>query len=471
MGTAPFTNEHPVTVWAPNPGPQWALLACPVEDVFFGGQRGGGKSVGLLMHFAKRADRYKKHARGVLMRRSYPELEEIEYLASLIYPGMGARWFASRHRWQWPNGASLRLRYLKRDEDAQQYQGQSFTDLLLDEITQWASPQPLDYLRACLRSAAGVPCVLRASGNPGGPGHNWCKARYIDPAPPWRVHIDNQELPDGTTAEVARVFVPSAMEDNPQLMKNDPNYWQRVALAAGGREDLLKAWRYGIWDIVAGGALDDLWNPAVHVVEPFPIPSSWFVNRSFDWGSSAPFSVCWWAESDGTTAPNGRVYPRGTLFHIAEWYGCTKPNEGVRMLASEVARGIVKIEKDLPYRVQPGAADAKIFSAENGVCIADDMARVGVPWQCADNSPGSRATGLERLRQYLMASLQFPLESPGLFVFSTCRHFIRTVPVLPRDERNPDDVDTGAEDHIYDATRYRLMSPRRQIGTARIQGV
>lgn len=130
------------------------------------------------------------------------------------------------------------------------------------------------------------------------------------------------------------------------------------------------------------------------------------------------------------------------------------------MLAVEIARKILEIERSLPYTVHPGPADTSIFDAENGVCIADDMARVGVSWARADKSPGSRVTGLERIRRYLKASLKYPMEEPGLFVFDSCRHFIRTIPSLPRDEKRSDDVDTNAEDHIYDATRYRVMSQR-----------
>ncbi len=130
------------------------------------------------------------------------------------------------------------------------------------------------------------------------------------------------------------------------------------------------------------------------------------------------------------------------------------------MVATEIARRIVEIEKSFKRRVLPGPADNSIFDAQNGVCIADDMARAGVRWERSDKSPGSRLNGLERLRKYLKAAHVHPMEEPGLFVFDTCRHFIRTVPVLPRDKRNPDDIDTSAEDHVYDEARYRVLTLR-----------
>ena len=234
--------------------------------------------------------------------------------------------------------------------------------------------------------------------------------------------------------------------------------------AANGRRDLIKAWRHGEWDIVAGGMFDDLWRPNCHILPPFPIPSSWRVDRAFDWGSSKPFSVGWWAESDGTEAPNGQIYPRGTLFRIMEFYGWNgQPNQGLKMLARHIAKKIVVQEKQMrdsglvSRLIEPGPADASIFNADNGVCIADDMVQCGIRWHRADKSPGSRKTGAEKLRARLTASCRLPMEDAGIFIFDRCRQWIRCVPVLPRDPLDNDDIDTNAEDHNYDETRYRLL--------------
>jgi hypothetical protein len=149
------------------------------------------------------------------------------------------------------------------------------------------------------------------------------------------------------------------------------------------------------------------------------------------------------------------------LIRIAELYGWNgKPNEGSRKIATEVAREILAAEMamGLRGRVRPGPADSAIFAVENGTSIASDMERVGVRWEPSEKGPGSRANGLERVRQYLKASLSSPQEAPGLFFFDTCRHAIRTLPTLPRDSRKTDDVDTDAEDHVFDETRYRVMA-------------
>ena len=446
--------------WKPQPGPQTALLACPVDDLFYGGARGGGKTDGLLGDWAAHAGRYGSDARGVLFRRTYPELEEVERRAVEIYPLLGARYNQVKHTWLFLNGATLRLRYLRRDKDADNYQGHQYTWMGFDDAGNWPSPIPIDRLWACLRSPHGVPCVRRVTGNPGGVGHNWLKMRYIDPAPPFTPH---SYYPQADRLEtITAVFIPARLEDNPALVENDPKYEGRLA-AAGGPQ-LYKAWRWGVWDIVAGGMFDDLWSRDIHVIEAFQIPSSWRVDRSFDWGSAKPFSVGWWAESDGTTAPNNKTYPRGTLFRIAEWYGWNgRPNEGNRLLATAIAKGIKEREDATGYIVKKGPADHNIFDAERGTTMADDMGKLGIYWTKADKGPGTRKIGWQRLRTRLSAAFQSPPEDPGFYVFDHCTQFIRTVPTLPRSERDPEDVDTDAEDHIGDETRYRLMEKNRTV--------
>lgn len=143
------------------------------------------------------------------------------------------------------------------------------------------------------------------------------------------------------------------------------------------------------------------------------------------------------------------------------------------MLAKDIARGVKEREEamGLRGRVRPGPADSSIYDVINGTCIADDMALVGIQWTRADKGPGSRKAGWEALRQRLSDSVNEPRDEPGLYIFETCRHFIRTVPVLPRDEKDPDDVDTDAEDHIGDETRYRLRAKKRDVGLMRTTGI
>lgn len=444
--------------------PQEAMIACPIEDLLFGGARGGGKTYGMLGDWLSHQDLYGSDAKGIFFRKTYNELEQVQEYAQKIFPLVGAKYKNFTRTWYFPNGAKLKMRYLERIKDAEKYQGHEYTWMCFEEIVNWAESKPIDMLRACLRSGAGVPCFFRATGNPGGVGHNWVKARYVDPAPAYTPFYDSEQ-------EVTRVYIPATLDDNILLQQNDPEYWKRITASANGDEQLLKAWRYGDWDIVAGGMLDDVFRREKHVIAPFEIPLSWYVDRTFDWGSSAPFSVIWWAESDGTKAPNGIYYPRGTIFAIAEWYGWSgKPNEGIKLLAHEIADGIIERENDgilKPLFINEGPADTQIWQTDPiiGISTADEMSERGVDWLKADKSPGSRKQGWQRLRRYLKAATEFPMEEPGLFIFNTCSQWIRTVPVLPRFERDRDDVDPKAEDHAGDATRYRLACDIHVGGT------
>jgi hypothetical protein len=454
-------------IWEAQPR-QIDLITCPVEDVLYGGARGGGKTDGLLGDWATHAEDYGRYARGVFFRKSYPELEEVERRCHEIFPGFGAQWQATKRTWVWPNGASLRLRFLERDLDAEGFQGHSYDWVGCDELGNWPSSVGIDKLRACLRSAHRVPCFFRASANPGGVGHNWVKARYIDPAPAMMPFWAEETIAN-MTIRTQRCFIPATLDDNPILLYSDPGYWQRVVAAASGNEALVKAWRHGDWDIIAGGMLDDVWDAQWHVLEPFAVPTTWRIRRAFDWGSSKPFAVAWFAHADGETpAPNGRTYPKSTRVLLMEYYGWNgKPNEGLRMTNTEIARQIKMIEGASAYggRLLPGPADSQIFDVVNGTSIADEMARQGVRWQAAQKGPGSRRQGAQLLRQRLKASMQWPMEEPGLFIFSSCRQWLRTVPVMPRDPKNPDDVDSEAEDHLYDCTRYELSIPLTTAGT------
>ena len=383
---------------------------------------------------------------------------------------MGYRY--GKRRWSRPEGANIRLRAMKYDRDAAKYMGNSISWLDFDEVQNWSSPKPLNKLRAILRSPYGVFCRLLLMGNPGGLLHNYLKGRYIDPAPPFTPIYDKE-------TDSWRVFIPSLLTDTPQLAENDPGYRNRIIAAAVGDQALLDAWLYGKWELGHGGMFDDIWDESKHVVEPFKIPASWYVDRSFDWGSSSPFVVLWWAESDGTTAPNGVTYPRGTLFLIHEWYGWNGIPEDVKGLLlqpEEIAAGMKTREADIlafhGLRVRPGPADPSIKNeGKKGHSFKLDFEKAGIRWTEANND---RPQGWGQCRKRLLAAKNFVDQTPegdqpGVFVFSTCRQFIRVVPATPRDEVKRDDVDTKwGEDHIPDAYRYRVATKRGRFGVSEV---
>lgn len=296
--------------------------------------------------------------------------------------------------------------------------------------------------------------TVASTTNPYGVGHSWVKLYFIDPAP-YGVPVQNAQ-------GQWRVTLFGSVFENKYI---DADYVN--TLRALTDPNKRKAWLYGRWDITSGGMFDDLWSPRVHVLPLFKIPDGWRIDRSFDWGSSRPFSVGWWAETDGSSVQidgKSRTFPRGTLIRIAEWYGMgSKPNEGLRMTAASVAAGVLDRERELGIagRVIPGPADSAIYDVMDSVSIAQNMAKAGVTWKRADKSPGSRKNGWELMRDRLEAAASND-DRPHLYAMENCRNFIRTVPPIPRDSRDPDDVDSDAEDHICDETRYRCLAYKRE---------
>ena len=434
-----------VVAWRPQSGPQMHLLTCPVFEVFFGGARGGGKTDGVLGDWISHAGKYGKHANGLMVRRQRTELTDTVRRSQEIYGLLGWQWREQDHVWISPDGARLRMAYLERDADAMGYQGHGYTRIYVEEIGNFPSPAPIMRLMAALRSAHGVPVGFRATGNPGGPGHQWVKARYIDPAP-----LGYSVIKDAHTG-LERVYIPSRLADNRLLTEADPDY--RARLQGSGSAELVRAWLEGDWDVVAGAFFPEF-SRELHVIQPFNIPEHWTRFRAGDWGSARPFSIGWYAVSDGDDTP----YPRGALIRYREWYGCASPNVGLRMPAEEVADGIAL--REAGEKIQYGALDPAAFASDGGPSIAERMllGRSRVLWDRADNKrTGTLGAmgGWDQVRARLKGVLD---DKPMLYIFSTCTHLIRTLPVMQHDDTRPEDMDTEGEDHAVDELRYACMS-------------
>jgi hypothetical protein len=463
---------------------QSVALTTDATEILYGGAAGGGKSH--LMRVA--AIYWCCHIPSLqvyIFRRKFPDLWKNHMEGPTAFPAMLSEfvlkgWVSinnTKNYIQFWNGSKIMLCHCQHEKDVYDYQGAEIHVLMVDELTTFTE-YVYRYLRGRVRLGGlqvpeeykGMFPRILGSANPGGIGHNWVKQTFIDVQPPLAIARMNKK-----EGGMLRQFIPALLEDNPALTDNDPDYEDR--LEGLGNEALVEAMRHGDWDIVAGGMFDDVWQRDRHVIKPFQIPSSWRIDRSFDWGSSKPFSVGWWAESDGTNATmqdgTVRSFPRGTLFRIAEWYGWNgKANEGSKMLAREIAEGIVLRENAMGiyYRVEPGPADSSIFSREDGHCIADEMLVYNVMWEPANKAPGTRKQGWELMRRAMKATLRSPMEDPGLIIFENCVQFIRTVPTLTRLDRDLDDIDTNAEDHIADEVRYRLLQTYHEEGTVQITG-
>lgn len=332
-----------------------------------------------------------------------------------------------------------------------------------------------------------IPLEVFATCNPHGAGHFWVKKRFISASKMGeilknKINVYNPRTQQREDVIKTQTHIFGSYRENKYL---SPEYV--ATLESIDEPNKRRAWLMGDWDVVAGGMFDDLWDSKLHIVSPFDVPDTWRIDRSFDWGSSHPFSVGWWAESDGCDVKlqDGTIRStiRGDIYRIGEWYGWTgKPNEGLRMLANDISKGIIERELVMGIydRVNPGPADNSIYDVENGNSIGASMAmpvRIngnnypGVTWIRSDKSSGSRKAGWEKMRLYMKQAkpeviinpdtkekTYLPREKAGIFIFNTCKMFIDLVPILPRDDVDPDDVDTDAEDHIGDEARYKLLS-------------
>lgn len=428
----------------PQPGPQTdAIYRHDIDEIFFGGAVGGGKSDYELGDFAQDVPNYGSAWRGILFRKTYGELEElIQRSQEIYYPWFpGVEWKQSEKTWHWPNGANLKLRYIEHVTDWQRYWGHQYTWIGWDELPLWPDLTAYHKMKARLRSAHDIPNKrIRSSGNPGGAGHLAVKEYFgIDKYP-----NGGKVIVDPVTG-MSRMFIKSRVQDNKILMDSDPGYIDR--LKGLGSKDLVKAWLDGNWDVVFGAYFDS-WDASRHVIKPFQIPKHWTRIRSFDWGSARPFSVGWYAVSDGER------YPAGALIKYREWYGAKGPNEGLKLDTEDVADGILKRETEKIHRA---VADPSIFSKDGGPSIADRMAKRKVYWQKADNARVAREGhigGWDQMRKRLNGEEGKPM----LYFFDTCVDSIRTIPALQHDELRPEDVDTNGEDHAADETRYACMA-------------
>ena len=429
------------SIWSPNVGPQSFFIECPIFEVLFGGARGGGKTQGVLGDWAVHASMYGVHANGLMVRRSLAELQDTIRESKGIYGPVGAEYNESGKFWTMPNEAKLTFAYLEDDADAQRYQGWSLTRLYAEECGNFPSPEPLMKLKATLRSRY-ASVGFRLTGNPGGPGHQWVKARYIDPAPRgYKIIADENGL--------ERVFIPSRVTDNPSLLANDPTYIDR--LKSSGSKELVRAWLEGDWSVITGAYFPEF-SISGHVIAEFEPPGHWTRIMGMDWGSYAPFAVLWAAISDGVDTP----YPAGSIVIYREWYGWDgRPNKGCRMTAQDVGYRLREINDEC--EPDDAVLDPAAFSSDGGPSIAE---RLDCNFRRADNRRVARlggSGGWDAVRGRLRGNDQSE-HKPLLYIGANCIHTIRTLPALQHDMHKPEDVDTTGEDHAADALRYICMS-------------
>lgn len=436
-------------IFRPNPGPQTNFLAASEREVLYGGAAGGGKSYAIL------ADplRYIAHPQfsGLILRHTTEELRELIWKSQEMYPKIypGIKWSERKMQWQHPSGGKLWMSYLDRDEDVMRYQGLSFSYIAWDELTQWPTPFAYNYMRSRLRTAApDLPVFMRATTNPGGPGHQWVRKMFIVPSPPgksfYATDVETGETlvyPKGHSKEgqplFKRKFISAKLADNPYLAESGDYETMLLSLPEHQRKQLLE----GNWDIAEGAAFSEF-NRAIHVVEPFNIPSSWPRFRSADYGYGSYSAVLWFA-----------VAPDDSLVVYRELYVS-------KVLAEDLAVMILNAEDG--EKIRYGVLDSSCWAkrGDTGPSIAERMILKGCRWRPADRSAGSRVAGKNEVHRRLQID---PItDQPRMVFFNTCTQIIADLPTLPIDKTNNEDINTKvSNDHTYDALRYGIMSRPR----------
>ena len=454
--------------WTPQEGPQTEMLQSSAFEVFFGGARGGGKTDGLIGDYLQDLEKWGAAWRGILIRRSYPELEDVMVRCQEILPAYGGVWHEKNKTWTFPGGAYLRLKFMEHDTDWMKYQGHSYTWIGWDELPQHPVASNYEKMTACARSIHGAPVRVRSTGNPACPGQIWVNDRFIDVAPPRSIIKVLTE--DGQ--ELTRQFIPASVYDNKRLLEKDPQYlYRRKALPEG----LRKAWLEGDWNTNLGQMF--AWVPRYHVLKdgPWPPPAYADLFEVIDYGTAMPFSVGWyWVDYDGV------------IYRAREWYGWNgEKNEGLRLPPSEVAAGIKKKEQEWGIwgRVKlRWAADNYMFTRrrsfqnqEVGPTINEIFIEVDPYLAHVEGDWRHRVRCVAQCHERL--KLQFDGEgnlaaAPMFQVYEGCTHFICTVPNLVSDKHNPEDVNSDQEDHVFDEWKIALMSRPLvpQIAVARKTG-
>jgi hypothetical protein len=423
-------------IFKPNPGPQTEFLSATEKEVFYGGARGGGKSYSLLVDPLRYCN--KQAHRALILRRTMPELRDLINHSQRLYDKCfnGAKWNEQAKEWRFPSGARIEFGYAETLQDALRYQGQSYTWIGIDELPQFPTADIWNELRGSLRSVdPTIPEYMRATGNPGNIGSLWVKEMFIDPAPEgqaFKVEVTNRL---GNIKSFTRRFIPAKLADNPYLTQTESYELMLLSLPEHKR----KQWLDGDWTVFEGAAFPEF-DQRVHIVEPFSIPSNWPKFRACDWGFSSPFCVLWMA-----------VDYDNTLYVYREFYG-----KG--LTADIFAQRVRQLENG--EHIQYGVMDSSVWSRRGdvGPPVPEIMRQYGCAWKPSDRSPGSRHANKFEVHRRLRVFEQNGEQTAKLKIFTNCRNLIRTLPMLPLDNNDLEDVDTRADDHSYDALRYGIAS-------------
>lgn len=454
--TRPATEEIRV-LWAPNPGPQRAFLACPAEWVLYGGAVGGGKTDALLADYL--AQVHVPGYAGLFIRKSYPELLQVIRRSQQLYPALGGRYKVSEKTWYFPSGATLRFGYVTSYEDALRYASDEYQWIGIDECTHvpWAAIELLS-TRLRAKRALGLYYSLRLSANPNGRHMLDIRARFIDGKEPWQVHHQGK---------VRMVFIPARLEDTPQLAGT--GYDDRLEVLGDAEKAALRG---GNWYAYEGAVFKLV--RGVHVITRAEfarrvaglelgkdgVPKAWKRYRLLDWGFARPYAVVYIAEDF-----DGRAWGYHEMYGVArDEQGTIKPDVGVQQEPELVAQLIAGYEKEMGIKVTAAWAGDDLWHKGRGDrgddrTLAEFFEKHGVWFDKFDAGHGTRLAGKNALHQRFFVPRgadgePVPGKVPGFVIIGdACPNGPRTLAALTYDPTHPELVDKRCEDHWYDAAK------------------
>jgi Terminase large subunit, T4likevirus-type, N-terminal len=482
--------------WKPH-NRQTSFLSLPdsIFEALYGGSAGGGKSESLLMLPIVRGFYKEPRFKGIIFRRTYPELEsEIIVRSREWYPLTGAKYNEERKRWTFPSGAIMRFGHAEYEEDVRKYDTDEYNYMAFDELTSFTEFM-YTYLSKtrCRSSSNRLPAIVRSGTNPGNVGHAWVRDYFIQAGPFGTIIHDKK-------TNLKRIFIQSFAEDNPYLMENDPGYVNRLeSLPEAERQ----AKRYGHWDSFEGQVFDDYREipneakgepvNASHIVKPFQIPNWWLKFLAIDWGYSAMTIALW-----GALSPDDKLYIYRE-YSITHAKTSTWATDIGRISQGETYSDIVLCRSAWQNRGDE-LTQQEQFTKYSGLTarMADNDRIAGklliqeyLRWK---DKPASKVVqgemdnelatkilrnqGIEAYKSYLSSFTAEEKEEhlPKLQIFPDCAQLRKCIPLCIYDKKSnttnkpAEDVKEFNGDDPYDTLRYLVSAVDKYLGTLKSEG-
>lgn len=447
------------------------LLAGIPENywVIAAGGRGSGKTVGTVQLMVRHATKY-PGSRQVLIRRTYKSMRDVITVLRTLAIALGGGFNGQEMLARFANGSTIELAQVLAPADLQKLQGKSFSQIVVDEAQFFPEIRVLDSLHALLRGPVGVPTRLIYCCNPGGQAHAQLGKRFIFRARSWVPTTDD---------DTGKVFVvaPGTFRDNPFL--DQAAYEASLRASAAGDDAKLRMWLDGDWSAFQGAIFEGCFDAARNVIDPWTaLPTvasyagsmgaerrawlleksrwriSWKYHLALDHGSTSPAACLLLGTSPGDMIA-GIEFPKGSVVVVDEVV-TNRPGSLTKGQNLTVPQTAVKILRMCArWNVDPwGVADPSCFAkhGHEGGSLADEYKAAGVQLDAAPRA--DRVSGWEHMRRMLFDA--GTKDAPGLWIARNCEYLLETLPFAPRDEDNPDDIDTESPDHALDALSYGL---------------